>query len=83
MKTNIPFLGEVIRDPRFQKGEYDTTFLEDFEKQSLRPDLLTASIVAAVLHKHTQGTHGRTWSKVKGGLDPWKSYGRMKGMRRI
>ncbi|MDA1220194.1 MAG: ATP-grasp domain-containing protein [Chloroflexi bacterium] len=26
--TNIPFLREVIRHPRFQEGQYDTTFLE-------------------------------------------------------
>jgi acetyl-CoA carboxylase biotin carboxylase subunit len=26
--TNIPFLREVIRHPRFQGGQYDTTFLE-------------------------------------------------------
>ena len=26
--TNIPFLRDIIRHPRFQEGQYDTTFLE-------------------------------------------------------
>jgi acetyl-CoA/propionyl-CoA carboxylase biotin carboxyl carrier protein len=26
--TNIPFLREVVRHPRFQDGQYDTNFLE-------------------------------------------------------
>jgi len=27
--TNIPFLREIIRHPHFQKGQYDTNFLEN------------------------------------------------------
>ena len=27
--TNIPFLRDIIRHPRFQEGKYDTTFLEN------------------------------------------------------
>ncbi|MFT7616714.1 MAG: acetyl-CoA carboxylase biotin carboxylase subunit [Planctomycetota bacterium] len=83
LKTNIPFLGEVIRDARFRYGEYDTSFLESFEKPELRQDLLDASIIAAAIYRHIHGTKAKKLVGGKGALDPWKSYGRMKGVRRI
>lgn len=83
LKTNIPFLGEVIRDARFRYGDYDTSFLEGFEKPELRQDLMDASIIAAALYRHIHGVAAKKLVGGKGGLDPWKSYGRMKGVRRI
>ncbi len=83
LKTNIPFLGEVVRDARFRYGEYDTSFLDTFEKPELREELLEASVIAAALQRHVQGVASKKTVAGAGGLDPWKNYGRLKGVRRI
>ncbi|MCB9832314.1 MAG: acetyl-CoA carboxylase biotin carboxylase subunit [Planctomycetes bacterium] len=84
LKTNIPFLGDILRDSRFIEGVYDTSFLEGFEKPPLRQDVLEAAIVAAVLFRHVEGGAGMKLVSSGGkGLDPWKSYGRVRGARRL
>jgi acetyl-CoA carboxylase biotin carboxylase subunit len=33
IKTTIPFHQQLMKDPRFQAGEFTTRFLEDFEME--------------------------------------------------
>ncbi len=35
VKTTIPFHRQLMDDPRFQAGDFDTTFLEDFELEEV------------------------------------------------
>ncbi|MEZ6194248.1 MAG: acetyl-CoA carboxylase biotin carboxylase subunit [Planctomycetota bacterium] len=84
LKTNIPFLGGIVRDPRFVAGDYDTSFLAEYAPPEIRADLLQAAMAAAVLFKHTRGASARRAMEGNrsGGMDPWKAYGRNKGVRR-
>jgi acetyl-CoA carboxylase biotin carboxylase subunit len=34
IKTTIPFHQQVIADPRFRRGRFDTSFIEDMEAVS-------------------------------------------------
>ena len=54
-------------------GEYDTSFLETFEKPALRHDLVEAAIVGAVLFRHLEVAPSKSTSEGSGvGLNPWK-----------
>ncbi len=83
LRTNVPFLGDILRDERFVAGVYDTSFLEHFEKPPLRQDVFDAAIIAAALFKHVEGGGRKLAGSGKGGLDPWKSFGRVRGARRL
>ncbi len=84
LKTNIPFLGAILRDERFAKGHYDTGFLSDFQPPEMREDLLRAALVAAVLTRHggALGATARAASDPSCGMDPWKALGRWKRLGR-
>ena len=83
LETNLPFLGGIIRDERFVRGEYDTSFLDDHEPLEISAERLQAAMMAAVLHKHTRNESARrALSASQGaGVDPWKSYARNRGVR--
>jgi acetyl-CoA carboxylase, biotin carboxylase subunit len=85
LETNLPFLGGIVRDPRFVAGDYDTSFLDDHEAPEISAERLQAAMIAAVLHKHTRHESARrALTATQGqGLDPWKSYARNRGVRRI
>lgn len=84
VKTNIPFLGDIIRHPAFVSGDYDTGFLEDFVKPEMRREQLEASLIAAALQRHTGGGEARV--RTSQGADrggAWRNYARMRGVRRL
>ncbi|MEE9394472.1 MAG: acetyl-CoA carboxylase biotin carboxylase subunit [Planctomycetota bacterium] len=84
LKTNIPFLGSILRDEAFRRGEYDTSFLTHFEPAGMRPEVLEAALAAAVLYRHTRQSAARAALKGTkgGGLDPWKAAARGAGVNR-
>jgi 3-methylcrotonyl-CoA carboxylase alpha subunit len=58
IRTNIPFLLAILRNPRFQKADIDTSFL-DRERDALATsdaDLPTAAFAAAAVHGEPRTT---------------------------
>jgi pyruvate carboxylase len=59
IKSNIGFFREILRHPDFQKGDFDTGFIDRFmdavydqpaHKRTLQGDRTLAAIAAAVFH---------------------------------
>jgi acetyl-CoA carboxylase biotin carboxylase subunit len=77
LKTNLAFLGDILRDGEFRAGKYDTGLIPRMAERPVDDDLLAAACSAAVLVHHLEG--GRSQSRVREagrGLDPWKMQGR-------
>ena len=70
IKTNIPFLIRLLRDPRFDRGEVDTAFL-DLEGASLVADEeeIPSVVVAAV--EADAGRRDAEFSDTTPVRDPW------------
>lgn len=88
IKSSIPFHLRVMKSPRFLKGDYDTTFIEQeflsrgFTEERLHEDIaLLAAGVAAF--RRDQAKAIELTSMRNGGEDsPWKLAGRQAGLRR-
>ena len=87
IKTNIAFFMEILDDPDFQKGDFDTSFLEHWLKKRktsaqipvLERDL---SVLAAVLfHSEAPATTAGNGDAPKQIESPWKLEGRRRGLR--
>ncbi|HTA17820.1 MAG TPA: biotin carboxylase, partial [Polyangia bacterium] len=59
IRTNLPFHRQVMRNPAFIAGDYDTGFIERHkaELQPASPDEETAALAAVVAAAHAQA-HG-------------------------
>ena len=83
VKTTIGFLKSVMEDRRFQKGDFDTHFIEETEAKSSKvpgEEIKAAGIVAALAY-HTQSQKRRLSSgDAKAGINPWKLTGRREAM---
>ncbi|UCC63032.1 MAG: acetyl-CoA carboxylase biotin carboxylase subunit [Anaerolineae bacterium] len=88
VKTNIPYLQQILNSPSFQGGQTDTRFLDRrcppaAEERS--QDLLVVTIAAALL-AHRQRQERRRASAVLarngGRTSNWKQAGRWMGVRR-
>jgi acetyl-CoA carboxylase biotin carboxylase subunit len=84
IKSNVGFFLNVLRHPEFQKGDFDTGFIDRFKAGGLyRPPLQKeqrdlAAIAVAIFHA------GRSPAKsevLNGNLNPWKLDGRRRGLR--
>jgi acetyl-CoA carboxylase, biotin carboxylase subunit len=85
IRTNLSFFREILQDPDFRKGEFDTGFIEgwlqhrrtDSTASQLDRDL---AVIAAVLFEsdHTAPPEPRRTSPSS---SPWKTTGRMRGLR--
>jgi len=80
LKTNVAYLGRVLRDPEFVSGTYDTGLLERMAMASPTPKTLEAAAVAAAIVA-LRSSKGASLSTPAGtGLNPWKLAGRRRGM---
>jgi acetyl-CoA carboxylase biotin carboxylase subunit len=83
VKTTIEFLKGVMRDKRFQKGNFDTHFIDESETEETNLSLeeIQAAGIAAVWSFHTQQ---QVFSRQTGGgelkINPWKLAGRREAM---
>ena len=82
--TNIPFLRDVVRNPRFREGEYDTAFLER-DRRLFSPEVgqdveETAAAVAALelskrsAQREYPAGEGREPER-QGEISPWRAVG--------
>ncbi|MCA9253246.1 MAG: acetyl-CoA carboxylase biotin carboxylase subunit [Phycisphaerales bacterium] len=77
--TNIAFLASVIRHPQFQKGEYDTHFLDAFDLEDGEQIPDEVLVAAAMLAGRTKATgHGE--KAVTASASPWRNAGRWRGV---
>jgi 3-methylcrotonyl-CoA carboxylase alpha subunit len=84
VRTNVPFLIELLEHPRFVAGNLDTRFL-DAEGEALRrasvtePDAAVDAIAAAVRTLEPRNQHRRTSAPANPRtLDPWSA---LRGVR--
>jgi acetyl/propionyl-CoA carboxylase alpha subunit len=85
IKSNIGFFEEVLRDPEFRKGDFDTGFIDRFLEKTAahRAPLQTAerdlaAIVAAIFQAKTSAPE--TASRMES-ESPWKIEARRRGLR--
>ena len=82
--TNIPFLREVVRNPRFREGEYDTAFLER-DRRLFSPEVgqgvegIAAAVAALELSQRSAqreypAGQGRE-PEGRGEISPWRAVG--------
>ena len=87
--TTIPFHLKVMDNPKFQKGEIHTHFIdEEFEKEKLsevedKDEILRAvAVFSALLDYREKKTVKPVLSKTQSKESPWKIEGRKMGLRR-
>jgi acetyl-CoA carboxylase biotin carboxylase subunit len=86
VRTSAPLALRILRDGRFQAGDFDTHFLEAFAPPRAQRDEVVA-IVAAV-HRHlgtsrrALGQAGANGARPPGALSPWVLAGRAERRRR-
>jgi acetyl-CoA carboxylase biotin carboxylase subunit len=88
VKTNIPYLQQILNSPRFQGGQTDTQFLDQrcppMERE--QSQVLRAVAIAATLlvHRQKQQQHGAPTVATEGANQAgnWKRLGRWMEMRR-
>ena len=82
--TNIPFLRDVVKNPRFREGEYDTGFLEG-ERELFSPEIgqdseAVAAAVAALEFSQRSAQReepvgGGREPEGRGEISPWRAVG--------
>ena len=88
VKTNIPYLQQILDSPSFQGGQIDTQFLDRRcpPAEEERSSELLAVVVAATVLAHRQKQHQRRAPAVvvrnTSQADDWKRIGRWMGMQR-
>jgi acetyl-CoA carboxylase biotin carboxylase subunit len=88
--TTIPFHQQVMDLPRFQGGQFDTTFVDGPDgfrlAESPSRDLATVAAIAAALLEHEKGQQAVTLGMAAGSqgktVSPWKQAGRAGALRR-
>lgn len=83
LKSNIAYLGRVLRNSEFVSGVYDTGLLTRMPTPNPDESLLRAAAVAAVLahHGHDRATLAPSAGQSAATSDPWKLDGRRRGLR--
>jgi acetyl/propionyl-CoA carboxylase alpha subunit len=69
LKTNVPFLLEMLRDDRFAAGSIDTTYLDHWELRPASMPAVPAAAIAAGAWLHVNGSHVSPVAPAVG--DPW------------
>jgi len=80
LKTNIAYLGRVLRDEEFVAGTYDTGILERMSPAAPPEGVLEAAAIVATLVAHQSAGERATRSVAGAGMDPWKLAGRRRGV---
>jgi acetyl-CoA carboxylase biotin carboxylase subunit len=84
IQTNISFFLEILNDPDFRKGNFDTGFIDRWlEKRQVEPgpsdvDLDFAAIAAAIFHSQRSGPVAEAMREPE---SHWKADGRRRGLR--
>jgi len=83
-KTTIPFHRAVLRDPRFQAGEFDTGYVARYWRGVPVPEdlLVKVAVAAAVdLHRRPRAAADGQPAAVQARESPWKLTGRWAALR--
>jgi acetyl-CoA carboxylase biotin carboxylase subunit len=84
IKTTLPFFRELLRDPDFRRGAFDTGFLERMQaaKAPARERPWEAAVVAAAVDAFERRRHARPASTADGGAGTaWRERGWRDAMR--
>jgi acetyl-CoA carboxylase biotin carboxylase subunit len=82
LRTNIAFLGRVVRGAEFSSGVYDTGLIGRMQESGAPEDLvLAAAIVAVAVSAETARRGKPRVSSEMASADPWKLDGRRSAMR--
>jgi acetyl/propionyl-CoA carboxylase alpha subunit len=90
IRTTIPFHQQIMDNPRFQAGQFDTSFIDGADGFRLEAnhnrDLARVAAIAATLVDHERGQQavllGNPCNEQGARSSPWKEYGRAAGIRR-
>ena len=81
IKTNIAFFLDVLDDPEFRKGDFDTSFIERFKRGERPPlqqaELDFAALAAALVHS----TRSAPIESTSEAASAWKVDGRQRALR--
>jgi acetyl-CoA carboxylase biotin carboxylase subunit len=85
IRTNIHFFREVLNDPEFRAGTFDTGFIDRWRQRSRPPEAasrleLDIAAIAAVLSE-TRRSDTSSESRAPNRSGQWKMNGRMEGLR--
>lgn len=85
IKTTVSFLVEVMAEPRFLKGDVDTTFVDTFlQRGGGEPRHRDVAVVAAAIHAYLAEKERRPEAPASGTVagSAWKLAARHEGVRR-
>jgi len=80
LKTNIAYLGRVLRCEEFVNGPYDTGILERLGDAEVDDGTLETAAIAAAIVAHHHGGKGPAAAIGRSGINPWKLAGRQRGL---
>ena len=85
VKTNIHFLGKIMRTPAFVEGKYNTHFIADNEEFLMSEDDCDAlcqdmAIIAAFVDYTGKKESKKPVIASSSAMSPWKQFGRKQGM---
>jgi len=91
IRTTLPFFRAVVRSPEFQRGDFDTGFIDDFlrqRKEAVKSDgddedarLRDIAAIAAVLHARESAPRRASSETSQAEESRWKLYSRMSQRR--
>jgi acetyl-CoA carboxylase, biotin carboxylase subunit len=88
IRTTLPFFRSIVRSPEFQRGDFDTGFIDRFlsqqnqerssggETNETDQQLIHIAAIAAVLHGKANA-HRLNATTLQGTESRWKTYGRL------
>jgi len=79
IKTTIPFFKRILLHPKFLKGDYNTHFISNLEKEedSVQPEEKTVALIAAGIKSYSESKAGLSFRQ-KEKVSNWKVQGRMR-----
>jgi acetyl-CoA carboxylase, biotin carboxylase subunit len=88
VETNIPLLCQILQDPIFQRGEYDTTFLPSLlerlaangDSLSETPEKELVAVIAVSMAMAFQQKHSDFSMQASQNQNSWRYYGRVATM---
>jgi acetyl/propionyl-CoA carboxylase alpha subunit len=84
IQTNISFFLEILNDPDFRRGDFDTGFIDRWMQSRKTESKLSdldrdlAAIAAAIFHSDRSGPVTEAAREAE---SPWKVDGRRRGLR--
>jgi acetyl-CoA carboxylase biotin carboxylase subunit len=84
IKTIIPFFQRILLHPRFFRGDYNTHFIEELEKEdeAVDPEEQTVALIAAGIKSYKESRASLSSARSVGAKSPWKIKGRMEAFSR-